>query len=168
MELDMTLRATSSLTTSAGMGTSSRISSFYETTMKTFLTLTTTSIIWGRMVHREVTWKYMQQLGFMTTTSQFTHWSTLILVDFLVFKASGPKGTCNTPNKMWNISYHGNNHFNSIQSPENSPHPSQHKTDLDCYQAYMQNASDNYQDNFTKLALLSFTNGTPIPLHDIN
>ncbi len=33
---------------------------------------------------------------------------------FLDFKAGGPKGTCNTPNTMWNISYHGNNHFNSI------------------------------------------------------
>jgi hypothetical protein len=25
---------------------------------------------------------------------------------FLVFKAGGPKGTCNTPNTMWNILYH--------------------------------------------------------------
>jgi hypothetical protein len=27
---------------------------------------------------------------------------------FLVFKAGGPKGTCNIPNALWNISYHGN------------------------------------------------------------
>jgi hypothetical protein len=33
---------------------------------------------------------------------------------FLVFKAGGPKGICNTSNAMWNILYHGNNHFNSI------------------------------------------------------
>jgi hypothetical protein len=33
---------------------------------------------------------------------------------FLVFKAGGPSGTCNTPNGMWNILYHGNNHFNTI------------------------------------------------------
>jgi hypothetical protein len=33
---------------------------------------------------------------------------------FLVFKAGGPNGTCNTPNRIWNILYHGNNHFNSI------------------------------------------------------
>ncbi len=46
---------------------------------------------------------------------------------FLVFKAGGPKGTFNTPNAMWNISYHSNNHFNSIQSPKNPPCPSQGK-----------------------------------------
>jgi hypothetical protein len=32
----------------------------------------------------------------------------------------------------------------------------------------VQNALDNYQDNFAKLALLSYTNGTPIPPHDID
>jgi len=87
---------------------------------------------------------------------------------FLVFKAGGPKGTCNTPNAMWNILYHGNNHFNSIRSPKNPPCTSQHKTDMDRYQAYMKNALDNYQDNFAKLVLLSHTNGTPIPPHGID
>jgi hypothetical protein len=38
---------------------------------------------------------------------------------------------------------------------------------VDRYQAYMQNALDDYQDNFAKLAFLSYTNGTPIPPHDI-
>jgi hypothetical protein len=28
---------------------------------------------------------------------------------FLVFKVGGPNTTCNTPNAMLNISYHGNN-----------------------------------------------------------
>ncbi len=69
---------------------------------------------------------------------------------------------------MWNIPYHGNNHFNSIQSPKKPTHPSQHKMDMDHYQAYMQNALDDYQDDFTKLALLSHINGTPIPPQDIN
>jgi hypothetical protein len=55
---------------------------------------------------------------------------------FLVFKAGGPNATCNTPNAMWNILYHSNNHFNSIQSPKNPPCPSQDK-DMDCYQACM-------------------------------
>jgi hypothetical protein len=32
----------------------------------------------------------------------------------------------------------------------------------------MQNALDDYQDDFAKLALLSYTNGTPIPPHDID
>ncbi len=87
---------------------------------------------------------------------------------FLVFKVGGPKSTCNTLNTMWNILYHGNNHLNSIQSFKNTPRPSQYKTDVDHYQAYMQNALDNYQDNFAKLALLSHTNGTPIPPHNID
>jgi hypothetical protein len=38
---------------------------------------------------------------------------------------------------------------------------------MDCYQAYMQNALDDYRENFAKLAFLSYTNGTPIPPHDI-
>jgi hypothetical protein len=86
---------------------------------------------------------------------------------FLVFKVGGPNGTCYTPNSMWNILYHGNNHFNSIRSPKNPPRPSQDKSDMDRYQAYMQNALDGYQDNFAKLAFLSCNNGTPIPPHDI-
>jgi hypothetical protein len=68
---------------------------------------------------------------------------------------------------MWNILYQGNNHFNSIRSPKNPPHPSQDKLDKDHYQPYMQNALDDYQDNFAKLAFLSYTNGTPIPPHNI-
>ncbi len=39
---------------------------------------------------------------------------------------------------------------------------------ISAYQAYLQNALDNYQDNFTKLALLSHTNGIPIPPHNID
>jgi hypothetical protein len=87
--------------------------------------------------------------------------------EFLVFKAGGPKGTCNTSNAMWNVSYHGNHHFKCIPSPKNPPCPSQDKWDMDHYQAYMQNALDNYQLDFAKLAFLSYTNGTPIPPHNI-
>jgi hypothetical protein len=68
---------------------------------------------------------------------------------------------------MWNISYHGNYHFNSTQSPKNPPHPLQDKLDVGCYQAYMQNALEDYQDGFTKLAFLSYNNNTPIPPCDI-
>jgi hypothetical protein len=82
-------------------------------------------------------------------------------------QVGGPNGTCNTPNAMWNILYHGNNHFNSIQSPKIPPRPSQDKSDVDPYQAYMQNALDGYQDDFAKLAFLSYNNGTPIPPHNI-
>jgi hypothetical protein len=40
-------------------------------------------------------------------------------------------------------------------------------SDVDCYQAYMQNALDDYQEKFTKLAFLSYNNGTSIPPHNI-
>jgi hypothetical protein len=89
MELDMTLRATSSLIASEGMATSSRTSSFEAMTTKTLLILTTTSIIWGRMVHEEVALRYTQQLGFMTLTLWSTHQSTPTLVDFLSSKQVG-------------------------------------------------------------------------------
>jgi hypothetical protein len=110
------------------------------------------------MVHGEVyaaAWFY--DIDIMIYSPEYTDAG-----GFLLFKAGGPKGTCNTPNTIWNILYHGNNNFNSIQSPENPPPPFHHKTDMDCYQAYLQNALDDYQDNFAKLALLSYTNGTPI------
>jgi hypothetical protein len=84
---------------------------------------------------------------------------------FLVFKAGGPNDTCITPNAMLNILYHGNNHFNSIRSPKNPPRPSRDKLDVDRYQAYMQNTFEDYQDNFAKLAFLSYNNGTPILPH---
>jgi hypothetical protein len=38
---------------------------------------------------------------------------------------------------------------------------------MNCYQAYMQNALDNYQDDFAKPAFLSYNNSTPIPPHNI-
>jgi hypothetical protein len=38
---------------------------------------------------------------------------------------------------------------------------------VDHYQACVQNALDDYQDDFAKLAFLSYNNGTPIPPHDI-
>jgi hypothetical protein len=37
---------------------------------------------------------------------------------FLVFKGDGPKeDSCYPVRTMWTLSYHGNNHYNSIQSP---------------------------------------------------
>jgi hypothetical protein len=118
--------------------------------------------IWGG--HPEVyTAAWFYYINIMIYSPEYTNTG-----GFLVFKAGGPKGTCNTPNTMWNILYHGNNHFSSIQLPKNPPRPSQHKMDVDRYQAHMQNALDNYQDDFTKLAVLSYTNGTPIPPNNID
>jgi hypothetical protein len=80
MVLHMVSQATRSLITSTGMVTSSKIFFFSKTNTKTFLTLTVTSIKWGKMAFREATQKYMQQLGFMASTSQFTHRITSILM----------------------------------------------------------------------------------------
>jgi hypothetical protein len=66
------------------------------------------------------------------------------------------------------MSYHGNNHYNNIRSPENPPLPIQHITNVQLYQAYLQQALDNYQDDFTIIASMSHTNGHPIPPYKID
>ncbi len=88
--------------------------------------------------------------------------------DILIIKADGPQGTNNHSCVMWNISYHGNNHFNSICSPRNPLLPTQHMKNLECYQAYLQQTLDDYQDNFAIMASLTCTGSTPIPPHEIN
>jgi hypothetical protein len=56
----------------------------------------------------------------------------------LIIKADGPQGNNDHVCVMWNMSYHGNNHYNSIQSPGNPPLPIQHITNNQGYQAYLQ------------------------------
>jgi hypothetical protein len=63
--------------------------------------------------------------------------------------------------------YHSNNHFNSIQSSNHPPCPSQHTTDVDCYQAYAE-CIGQLPRQFCQVALLSYTNSSPIPPRDIN
>jgi hypothetical protein len=56
----------------------------------------------------------------------------------LIIKTDGPQGTNDHSCVMWNISYHGNNRFNSIRSPGNpSSLPTQHIKNIECYQAYL-------------------------------
>jgi hypothetical protein len=86
----------------------------------------------------------------------------------LIIKADGPQGNDDHVCVMWNMSYQGNNHYNSIQSPGNLPLPIQHITNVQHYQAYLQQALDNYQDDFTIIALMLRTNDNPIPPHKIN
>ncbi len=86
----------------------------------------------------------------------------------LIIKAAGPQGKNDHVCVMWNMSYHGNNHYNSIQSPGNPPLPIQHITNIQCYQAYLQQVLDNYQDDFTIIASMLRTNGHPIPPHKID
>jgi hypothetical protein len=81
----------------------------------------------------------------------------------LIIKADGPQGTNDHSCVMWNISYHGNNHFNSICSPGNPSCPTQHIMNIECYQAYLQQTLDDYQDNFAIMASLMHTGSTPIP-----
>jgi hypothetical protein len=69
---------------------------------------------------------------------------------------------------MWNISYHGNNHFNSIHSPGNPSHPTQHIMNVERYQAYLQQTLDDYQDDFAIMATMMRTSSTLIPPHEIN
>jgi hypothetical protein len=88
--------------------------------------------------------------------------------DILIIKADSPQGTTNHSRVMWNISYHGNNHFNSIHSPGNPSLPTQHIRNVECYQAYLQQTLDDYQDDFAIMASLTHTGSTPISPHKIN
>jgi hypothetical protein len=86
----------------------------------------------------------------------------------LIIKADGPQGTNDHSCVMCNISYHGNNHFNSIRSLGNPSRPTQHIMNIECYQAYLQQTLDDYQDDFAIMASLTCTGSTPIPPHVIN
>ncbi len=86
----------------------------------------------------------------------------------LIIKADGPQGTNDHSCVMWNFSYHGNNHFNSIRSPRNPSCPTQHIMNIEHYQAYLQQILDDYQDDFAIMASLTHTGSTPIPPHEIN
>jgi hypothetical protein len=69
----------------------------------------------------------------------------------LIFKADELDANCNADCAMWFLSYHGNNHYNSIQSPGNPPWPTQHITNMKRYQANLQSALDDYHDNYAQL-----------------
>ncbi len=103
----------------------------------------------------------------MASTSQYSQ--EYVNTDgILIIKADGLQDTNDHSRVMWNILYHGNNHFNSICSPRNPSLPTQHIMNVECYQAYLQQTLDNYQDDFAIMASLTHTGSTPISTHEIN
>ena len=81
----------------------------------------------------------------------------------LVINADGQQGAIDTVRAMWTISYHGNNHYNSIRSPGNPPFPMRHIKNDQRFQSYLQQALDEYQDDLTIISTMSRSEGHPIP-----
>ncbi len=104
----------------------------------------------------------------MTLTSWFTHQSTLILVDFLSSKwvdqraLAIPLIQCVISCITATIISTASNHPRIVHA-----HLSAKWTWI-LTKPICKNALDNYQDDFAKLSLLSYTNGTPIPPHNID
>jgi hypothetical protein len=85
----------------------------------------------------------------------------------LNFMADGPNAKCNTNCAIWILSYHGNNHYNSIRSPGNPHRPTQHITNVKRYQAYFQSALDDYHNDYAQLVSSSIVDNVPIPPHKV-
>jgi hypothetical protein len=85
----------------------------------------------------------------------------------LVFMADGPNAKCNTNRAMWILSYHGNNHYNSIRSPGNPHRPTRHIANVKRYQAYFQSALDDYHNDYAQLVSSSILDNVPIPPHKV-
>jgi hypothetical protein len=81
----------------------------------------------------------------------------------LVINAYGHQGVINTGCTMWTISYHGNNHYNSIRLPGNPSIPMMHIKNIQRFQSYLQQALDEYQDDLTIISTMSCSEGQPIP-----
>ncbi len=81
----------------------------------------------------------------------------------LVINADGHQGAIDTVRAMWTISYHGNNHYNSIRLPGNPPIPMRHIKKVQRFQSYLQQALDEYQDDLTIISTMSHSEGHPIP-----
>jgi hypothetical protein len=56
---------------------------------------------------------------------------------------------------MWTISYHGNNHYNSIRLPGNPSIPMAHIKNVQRFQSYLQQTLDEYQDDLTIISTMS-------------
>jgi hypothetical protein len=81
----------------------------------------------------------------------------------LVINADGHQGAIDLVRAMWTISYHGNNHYNSICLPDNPPVPMRHIKNVQQFQFYLQQALDEYQDDLTIISTMSRSEGHPIP-----
>jgi hypothetical protein len=68
---------------------------------------------------------------------------------------------------MWFLSYHGNNHFNSIRSPRNPSHPIQHIANVEQYLSNLERAMEDHHDDVLKIALSASEYDTLNPPHKI-
>jgi hypothetical protein len=63
----------------------------------------------------------------------------------LIFKADDTKGNSKKPLPMWHISYHENNHYNSVRWMESlSANAQEEKSNIDWYEADMQRTLDEH------------------------
>ncbi len=85
----------------------------------------------------------------------------------IVFKADESDANCNADRAMWSLSYHGNNHYNNIWTPRNSPCPPQHIANVKRYQSNLQSALDDYHNDYARLVSSSIVVNAPIPPHKL-
>ena len=70
----------------------------------------------------------------------------------LIFKADNTKGNSRKPLPMWHISYHDNNHYNSVCPMESlSAHAQEENSNIDRYEADMQCTLDKHGQDCIKL-----------------
>ena len=80
----------------------------------------------------------------------------------LIINTDGHQGAIDTARMMWTISFHGSNHYSSIQLPGNPPLPIRHIKNVQRFQSYLQQALDKYQDDLIIISSMSCTKGHPI------
>jgi hypothetical protein len=86
----------------------------------------------------------------------------------LTFTADGPKGSNATSCLAWHISYHDNNHYNSLRSLDPGPRNSQYKSDRNRLEADLQQALDDHYHDCTHLAHEADEAGSLVHPNDIN
>jgi hypothetical protein len=88
----------------------------------------------------------------------------------LVFNLIGPVGGKPTDRPMLHISYHDNNHFNSVRPPiSNNPNCPVYLNGMERLKSDMQHAIDDHQDEFEKIILNAIAESGPMfPKDKIN
>jgi hypothetical protein len=81
----------------------------------------------------------------------------------LVINTVRHQGVIDTGRAMWTISYHGNNHYNSIRLPGNPSIPMVHIKNVQQFESYLQQALDEYQDDLIIISTMSRSEGQLIP-----
>jgi hypothetical protein len=72
---------------------------------------------------------------------------------FLIMKEDDPNDKSNLICPMWFLTYHGNNHYNSIWFPGNPSRPIQHIPNVEQYLSYLEPALEDHHDDVLKIAL---------------